>query len=145
MKKNEYLIRLDTRNFNYSDNQGNLEKQIINDTCKALNGLEWKYKTEKGLINRINSILGFYIEKGTLSKNNSLIIEHEIYGGKRKIKKALPGICSGAFSIKYIIKNINLNREVKIPFSHFYDTRSIDKSLNLDKCYMILYRKSVSK
>ena len=136
-----YVIKLKLEGFPTDKEFNNFEKQLIHDTCKALDGLEWEYKTLKGVSSRLSASVGYHSNINLNSKNNQLTIGHKIYGGKRKIKKALPGMCSGAFSINHIIDLLKRNRKVKLPFTYFYDTRAISKDLQLDKCFIKIFIK----
>jgi hypothetical protein len=111
--KKMYKIRISTKNFKYRKSN-NLSDEISNDTCKALDGKKWEYKTEKGLLNRLNFLLGYNSTIKPYSKSNLITIKGTLYE-KRQIPIKLPGMCSGFIDLREVVNIVKRDGKFKIP------------------------------
>jgi len=114
-----YKIRFNTRDFHSRRNRKRWEELLRNDFAVAINGKEFNCETELDLKKRLSFIAGHDIDN---SPENRFELEDERYG-----KIALPyimyGIPMGYIDIDEVIKQVNSERFIKIPFSSFYDLR----------------------
>lgn len=138
-----YEIRIDTSRFE-DKRRRTWETQLHNDLCVKLNGLTWSYKTTSDLEDRLNALQGKGSAINIYAENNHITLRDASYGVQR-VRKGLPGICTGYISWKKVIEHLDIHGYVKIPFTNFYDSRALNKSLGLEKCYVeIIRNKGVS-
>lgn len=131
-----YEISIDTSKYE-SKNRRDWDNQLYNDICVRLNGLSWEYKTKSGLRDRFLALQGKGNSINMYSDNNCVTLKDERYGTQR-VNKALPGICTGYISWEKIEQKLERDGLVRICFTSFYDVRALNKSLGLEKCYVVI-------
>lgn len=136
-----YQVRISTDAYRKQRcSQKNWEKGTINDFMEAINGWQTKEKTLKQVAWRIDLFSGIwhFEEEGWedwyKQPINKITYLDKLCGFERTQEVSPYGFKQGYFDRDKVLKKLQENGIVRIPFAWVYDVRQYDK--HMDGCYM---------